>query len=46
VPQRIDVIPTNPKPRKTIVKVRKFNKDKSVFADWKIDTDEILRECM
>jgi hypothetical protein len=38
VPQRIDIIPTNPKERKTIVKERKFNMKKSVFKDWKDDT--------
>jgi len=34
VPQRIDVIPANNKERKTIEKVRVFDKEKSVFKDW------------
>jgi hypothetical protein len=43
-PQRIDYIPEIEKEIKTIMKIKVFVKNRSVFHNWKEDTPELTKE--
>ena len=46
VPKRDEDVPIHSKEISMILIERTFNKDKSVFADWKSDTDETGINCI
>ncbi len=46
VPQRTDIIPSFAKEMRTVIKVREFEKEKTVFRDWIEDTTESLSDCL